>query len=600
VNSTYGTNYTDEDLYCYNQSFYDIDGDNLTALYRWYNESGPMPGQTNWNLSYELTVVNHNYTCVVWAYDGFDNSTPANATITIREGLIINITSPRNGTTINYSYHVLFNFTVSMVANCSYKLDDGDYVSVWNVTNYNTTFNIYVNGLHNITVNCTSGSMNETEITIFTINDTTPPNIIDSSPSGILYVSRINLTVTTDENATCRYIRSTEGNISTSYFNMTHNFVDNDLDHRKNMTLANGYYEFYARCIDNLGNVMNESENISFTIDVEIIEVIVPGGGGGGRREKNVTKKVLLELYVSSNQTLFSADEISVLVTLKNKGEVVLYNISLATQTNAPNVSLSLSDILFDKLSIGEENNTILKIESLVTPKARIGINRYFVVLNAHVAEPVYDTLTRFFVDVEEIDYALRMENLRQIQFAQDLFKEHPECLEFNEVIKQAQGSYDNYDYRGSLSLIESAINACRALIVYKGGEEYEKWEEVIEGVEKPALKGVDTIIFIIEMIILLAIILTMLYYYKKGKSKKPKPPKRVAKSNLESRFEDLFKETKKFIRIRNLTNAREGYLRLYSLYKTMRASSLPDYIKSDSHQKLLIIRSKLLRIINK
>jgi len=136
VNSTYGTNYTDEDLYCYNQSFYDIDGDNLTALYRWYNESGPMPGQTNWNLSYELTVVNHNYTCVVWAYDGFDNSTPANATITIREGLIINITSPRNGTTINYSYHVLFNFTVSMVANCSYKLDDGDYVSVWNVTNY--------------------------------------------------------------------------------------------------------------------------------------------------------------------------------------------------------------------------------------------------------------------------------------------------------------------------------------------------------------------------------------------------------------------------------------------------------------------------------
>jgi len=442
--------------------------------------------------------------------------------------------------------------------------------------------------------------MNETEITIFTINDTTPPNIIDSSPSGILYVSRINLTVTTDENATCRYIRSTEGNISTSYFNMTHNFVDNDLDHRKNMTLANGYYEFYARCIDNLGNVMNESENISFTIDVEIIEVIVPGGGGGGRREKNVTKKVLLELYVSSNQTLFSADEISVLVTLKNKGEVVLYNISLATQTNAPNVSLSLSDILFDKLSIGEENNTILKIESLVTPKARIGINRYFVVLNAHVAEPVYDTLTRFFVDVEEIDYALRMENLRQIQFAQDLFKEHPECLEFNEVIKQAQGSYDNYDYRGSLSLIESAINACRALIVYKGGEEYEKWEEVIEGVEKPALKGVDTIIFIIEMIILLAIILTMLYYYKKGKSKKPKPPKRVAKSNLESRFEDLFKETKKFIRIRNLTNAREGYLRLYSLYKTMRASSLPDYIKSDSHQKLLIIRSKLLRIINK
>ena len=34
LNSTYGTNYTDEDLHCYNQSFSDADNDVLTVLYK--------------------------------------------------------------------------------------------------------------------------------------------------------------------------------------------------------------------------------------------------------------------------------------------------------------------------------------------------------------------------------------------------------------------------------------------------------------------------------------------------------------------------------------------------------------------------------------
>ena len=48
---------------------------------------------------------------------------------------------------------------------------------------------------------------------LFTINDTTPPNITASGPSGTVITSTINLTIRTDE-TTCRYIRNTEGDIS--------------------------------------------------------------------------------------------------------------------------------------------------------------------------------------------------------------------------------------------------------------------------------------------------------------------------------------------------------------------------------------------------
>jgi hypothetical protein len=295
---------------------------------------------------------------------------------------------------------------------------------------------------------------------------------------------------------------------------------------------------------------------------------------------------------------LFSADEVSIMVILRNKGEITLHNISLDTQSNAPNVSLSLSDVLFDRLGIGEEKTTLLNIKSLVDEKARIGRNRYFVVLNAHVKDPIYDTLTRFFVDVEEIDYELRMENLLQIQFAQDLFKEHPECLEFNEVVRQAEDYYDDYDYRGSIGLIDSAIKACRALIVYAEGEYPETG---LGELEKPGVKEKkDNILLLIEIIILMAIMLGLLYYYRKRKRRKPKRPERLAKTNVEIRFEEVFKETRKFMRVRNFKSAKQAYANLCYIYKTMKTCPLPEYVKSDSYQKLLVIRSKLLKRVRK
>jgi len=335
-------------------------------------------------------------------------------------------------------------------------------------------------------------------------------------------------------------------------------------------------------------------------------EVPVPkgGGGGGGRAgpptlPKNVTKKVLLELDAPLSQTLFAGDEKTVLVTLKNKGDLALPNISLDSKTNAPRVGLSLSEDFFEILSVDAEDNVLLKIKSLVEPIAHIGINNYFVTVTAYVPSFEYQTSFRFFINLIEKSYEARLETQKQLKFAENLLEENPECSEFYKLIKQAKEHYSVSEYNKSLSLIDSAIQACRDKI----GIEEEVEELAPEEKE-------NILLLLIEIIILLILLSAMLYYYKKRRGKKTKvesfreipgyyesPLKEKIKSDLESRFKDLCKETEKFIKNEDIVNARKGYLRLHSLYKIISNSSLPHSRKSEYYRRLLAIHSELSRI---
>ncbi len=416
--------------------------------------------------------------------------------------------------------------------------------------------------------------------------DTTAPNITSTSPSDIVYVSNVTISVTTDENATCKYISSTEGNMTTLYGNMTGNFSNYVTKHNVSLKLSNNYYEFYVRCKDVVGNIMNESTNISFTVDVYTEEVAEPsfGGGGGQSIPINVTKNVLLEVRGLFDKTLFSGDDIEFKIIIENKGELMVNEINLETETDAPEMQLTLSKDFLKGLDVGQQDELKLNINSLIDPRARIGKQRYAVVLNVDSDNPVYNTSKRFFIDLEEKGYQKRIESLQEIQFVEDLFKEHPECLELNEIIKQAKEMYENYEYQKAIDLIHKAIEACKALIAL---------EEEEEKVEKPApKKNVEMVIFLIEMVLLVILLIAMYLYYHKGKGGKESQGR--IKSNLEVRFEDLFDETLQMIRSRDIGGARRNYMELHTIYNTVLSSSLPSTTKSDYHQKLIILHSRL------
>jgi len=327
------------------------------------------------------------------------------------------------------------------------------------------------------------------------------------------------------------------------------------------------------------------------------------GGGGGGAPTLpiNMSKKVLLELDAKPSQTMFAGDEIAVVVKLKNKGDLALLNTVISTITNAADVSLSLSNDFFDRLDVGEEDSLILKIKSLVKPIAHIGINNYFVTINADVGNYVYTASIRFFVNIMERDYETRLETLKQLQFADKFFNQTPECSDIAAEMEQAYAYYEVSEYNRSLTTIDSAMQECRD----KTGK--------TEGgsVIKPAPKGSEIPLLLIEIIILSLLLIAILAYYTWKKGKKAETYKEVPgyykatpfekeRSDLKSRFDSIFIATDSFIKKGDIPNAKKNYIRLHRMYNTLRDSSLSDPAKLDCYHKLSDIYSNLHNILRK
>ena len=97
--------------------------------------------------------------------------------------------------------------------------------------------------------------------------DTTPPTLSLGSPSGTLSADTTSttLSITTNENATCRYSTTT----GTSYDSMTNTFTTTGgTNHSTTITgLTNGgSYTYYIRCQDTSGNANTTDYPISFSI----------------------------------------------------------------------------------------------------------------------------------------------------------------------------------------------------------------------------------------------------------------------------------------------------------------------------------------------
>ena len=107
--------------------------------------------------------------------------------------------------------------------------------------------------------------------------DTTPPSLSDGSPTTQqpAGTTSVNLSVTTNENATCKY-STTSG---TSYASMTDAFtLTGTTNHTQVLTgLTNGTsYTYYVRCSDGSNNVTTTDYTISFSVRN------ASSGGGNG------------------------------------------------------------------------------------------------------------------------------------------------------------------------------------------------------------------------------------------------------------------------------------------------------------------------------
>ncbi|MBI5636181.1 hypothetical protein HY993_04435 [Candidatus Micrarchaeota archaeon] len=94
-------------------------------------------------------------------------------------------------------------------------------------------------------------------------SDVTPPVLSNLLPAGISNNRSVYLSVSTDENATCKYDAA-----DVSYDSMANSFSSTGLlSHNQSLSLYRGVFSYYARCSDVYGNKNPSSSLISFTIE---------------------------------------------------------------------------------------------------------------------------------------------------------------------------------------------------------------------------------------------------------------------------------------------------------------------------------------------
>jgi tetratricopeptide (TPR) repeat protein len=369
-----------------------------------------------------------------------------------------------------------------------------------------------------------------------------------------------------------------------------------------------GYSIVTGTVVFSVTNFSNASYSINETKEQVQQPTTSTGGGGGGAsaKPKDVSKKVLLEIDSPPSKTLFSGDEINVLFSLKNTGDLQLADIMLNAKTNAPDVELSLSENSFATMDVGEENIVVLNVKSLTDLKSHIGINNYFVTLTADVGNFDYEVSAKLFITLKEVEYEIRLEADKQIQFAEDLFAEKQKCLEeYGYKLEEAKKYYDESDYKRALSTIDSAIQSCRDLLVPIG-----EWDFGIDigktgmayifGRKVDVKLIVNTFISMILTIIVLSLLLAMLHYHRNKRAMAHEHKQMIAEFSLEERFDEIYKETIKLLRHGDINNARRNYFTLSSIYEAMRRSSIQDARKSEYYTKLSALYSELHRIMER
>ncbi|HII16450.1 TPA: hypothetical protein HA361_00905 [Candidatus Woesearchaeota archaeon] len=231
------------------------------------------------------------------------------------------------------------------------------------------------------------------------------------------------------------------------------------------------------------------------------------GGGGGGGGSATVVERVTSIEMAPEGPLNFYPNETSVIrLAITNNGEALLNGISLYVSANDSSIITSIFPAYIEKLGVGE--NQIVDIMVLASEE----LGRYALKVTADTDIPRFSSSSNIFIDIVEKAFRNRTLIVTQLQFAQDLFKEHPECLEFQEVINEAERALYSGDLQKSQALLEAAIAACKEMIALSNKE------------QRSPLSGrgsLDMYIFIAEMIAVSMVIWWMASYYRKRRERR-------------------------------------------------------------------------------
>lgn len=169
---------------------------------------------------------------------------------------------------------------------------------------------------------------------------------------------------------------------------------------------------------------------------------------------------VSLNLIVPTELVMRTTDIIDLPILIKNK-DTELKKVLLTAVTNTSDIKATFTGPNYFE-SIPPYG--ILKTNvTLLTENSTTG--RFTVIVMANITKPK-------IVDEATIDIDLTTETItasqtvvKELVFVADLFKEHPECLELQELLDQAQEALRQGSNDKANSLVKAAMDGCKEII---------------------------------------------------------------------------------------------------------------------------------------
>jgi hypothetical protein len=185
----------------------------------------------------------------------------------------------------------------------------------------------------------------------------------------------------------------------------------------------------------------------------EIVTTVSSGSGGGGGGSKNAALAISLD---SSRQSITKGEVLQLALEIENIGQVRIDNINLGLSSDRSGLDMTLSLEGIESLEVDEKTDLTMVVDSRTA-----GEGSYIITLSAESDSPDVNDSSIFVLDIEGEGDAIQ----KEIVFAQDLFRNNPECLELKELVDNAQNSLNAGNYQEAKSNIAIAIESCRQLI---------------------------------------------------------------------------------------------------------------------------------------
>jgi hypothetical protein len=228
----------------------------------WYILDAGAPVIISGCLNTTLTgLSNSNHSLSVYANDTAGNSNFTSLTFIINvTGMVVSIVSPLNSTYWNTTAISVNATTNRPATKCNYTLDGGASITMTNTSslNWNATVTSLSEGLHNITFNCTDGSIYGNSSRSFFRIDLTTPSIAIGLPQNNSRYNRQNVTLNytaTDANPlTCSY------SVDAGSYSALANCANTTMT-----LLSDGVHNVSVRATDAAGN--SNSSLVRFYVD---------------------------------------------------------------------------------------------------------------------------------------------------------------------------------------------------------------------------------------------------------------------------------------------------------------------------------------------